>query len=294
MEHSEQVQWKRQPEAERFVVNLLNQFEAYMPPFRRLGALLMVRTGSRLADWVDHLVLADGDRPAGELAALGFEVEEVAARRGDRVYHHPGAILPRVLIRAGTDTPPGSVQAVALQVESVSAFQMAHRISSHIEGSPLGPYRCGAAWRVDGREVAVVERRGHAGFVPVDMPPDHAGRWLRSFERWATRQRTFEDELEGMRHTLALAQALVGELGVDSAAWAAFAAERAYWQQRNRAGQVQKERQDSLGLGWANHDHQAFRSSRRPFPGSSGSWKSLAFIRGSGFMPAPKRAGALR
>jgi hypothetical protein len=69
-----------------------------------------------------------------------------------------------------------------------------------------------------------------------------------------------------MQRSLSLAQSLVGAVGTDTAAWVAFAAERVYWQQRNRAGQVQKERQDGLGLGWANHDHHTFRSSRSAFP----------------------------
>jgi hypothetical protein len=76
----------------------------------------------------------------------------------------------------------------------------------------------------------------------------------------------FDDDQDGMEQTLRLAQRLVGEMGVDSAAWIAFAAERAYWQGRNRAGQIQKARQDSLGLGWANHDHHTFRSARATFP----------------------------
>jgi hypothetical protein len=76
----------------------------------------------------------------------------------------------------------------------------------------------------------------------------------------------FEDEYAGMRQTLRLAQALAREIGADLAAWIAFEAEREYWQKRTRAGQVQKARQDSLGLGWANQDHYAFRSSRRSFP----------------------------
>ena len=45
-----------------------------------------------------------------------------------------------------------------------------------------------------------------------------------------------------------------------------FEVEREYWQSRNRAAQVQKARQDRLGLGWANHDHHTFRCSRRFFP----------------------------
>jgi hypothetical protein len=44
-----------------------------------------------------------------------------------------------------------------------------------------------------------------------------------------------------------------------------FEAERAYWQSRNRAGRMQKHRQDLLGLGWSNHDHHTFRCSREHF-----------------------------
>jgi hypothetical protein len=69
-----------------------------------------------------------------------------------------------------------------------------------------------------------------------------------------------------MEQTLALAQTLVGDLGSDTAAWIAFEAERSYWQRRNRAAQLQKASQDSLGLGWANHDHHTYRSSRQAFP----------------------------
>jgi hypothetical protein len=44
-----------------------------------------------------------------------------------------------------------------------------------------------------------------------------------------------------------------------------FQEERAYWESRNRAARTQKSRQDQLGLGWGNHDHHTFRSSREHF-----------------------------
>ncbi len=97
------------------------------------------------------------------------------------------------------------------------------------------------------------------------MPSDYPQRYLRAFEQWATRPRDFEDERLGMERTLDMAQSLASEMGKDTAACIAFAAEREYWQRRNRAGQIQKAHQDSLGLGWANHDHHTFRSSRTVF-----------------------------
>jgi len=223
------------------------------------------RTGTRLIDWLDHLVLAGGDRPRGQLANLGFEREEVSTDPGDVVYYHPGAIFPRMLLRSGSSASPGQVLAAAIQVEDVSHYLLANRVAVPIEGSLVSPYRRATVWAEDGLELLVVERRGHGGLVPVQMPPDYPNRYLNAFERWATRPRIFSDERAGMQQTLSLAQSLVSDLGTDIAAWIAFSAERAYWQGRNRAGQLQKAAQDSLGLGWANHDHHTFRSSRAAF-----------------------------
>jgi hypothetical protein len=200
------------------------------------------------------------------LADLGLEREGVPAEPGDTVDYHPGAIVPRIVLRVETGAAPGSPIAAAIQVEDISFLLMTHQITAPIEGTLVSPYRRATIWQHSGRTLYAVERRGHPGFVPTIMPPDYPQRYLRAFEQWATRPRLFDDERAGMEHTLALARSLVGDMGADAAAWIAFAAERAHWQRRNRAGQVQKARQDSLGLGWANHDHHTFRSSREVFP----------------------------
>lgn len=259
------VEWLRYPEAEAFVTAKLDQFVAFTPPARALQADLIVHTSSRLVDWLDHLVLADGDTPRGQLTELGFEPEEVPSEPGDTVYYHPGAIFPRLVLRADARAEAGEVVGAAIQVEDVSEFLMTHRVAVKVEGTPLSPYRRARLWQENGRELLVVERRGQRGFVPVNMAADYAQVYLEAFERWATRRRQFDDVRDGMAQTLKLARALVGELGTDTAAWIAFAAERAYWQRRNQAGQIQKGRQDRLGMGWANHDHHTFRSSRVVF-----------------------------
>src|SRR5204863_10044823 len=58
-----------------------------------------------------------------------------------------------------------------------------------------------------------------------------------------------------------------------------FAEERAYWERRNRAAQIQKRRQDKLGLGWANHDHHTFRCSRTHFIDLMRALEKLGFER---------------
>ena len=266
MTKPETFHWLRHRDAETYVLEHLNRLVAAMPSLRVFATALATRTGSRLIDWIDHLILADGDLPQGQLLTdLGFEPEEVPAEPGDTVYHHPRAILPRILLRDQPDAEPGTVLAAALQVEDVSHFLMANQLAVPISGSLVSPYRRAQAWQHNGRQLLVIERRGHPGFVPVEMPPDYPQRYLRAFEQWATRPRLFSDEQAGMEHTLNLARTLVSDLGTHTAAWIAFAAERVYWQGRNRAGQIQKANQDSLGLGWANHDHHTFRSSRQVF-----------------------------
>ena len=259
------IQWLRYPEAERYIDAALSEFVVALPPAGALKAALHRRTSTRLVDWLDHLVLAEGDDVRAKLHDLGFEPEAVPAETGHIVFYHPGAAFPRLLLREGTDAPPGTALAAAIGVEEISAFLAARHVATPIEGTPLSPYRRAVVWQGGGRALLAVERRGHRGFIPQEMAPDDPGRYLAAYDRWATRQRAFADPVEGMERTLALAQSLANDLGANTAAWIAFAAERAHWQRRNRAGQMQRARQDQLGLGWANHDHHTFRSSRETF-----------------------------
>jgi hypothetical protein len=258
--------WIRYPKAESFLTEKLDHFAGGFQAVRRLQERLAARTSSHLFDWIDHLVLVDDDTPRSQLSDLGFEPEGVPADPGDVVYYHPGAIFPRIVLRAGIGAEPGTTVAAAILVEEIESFLMAHQETAPIEGSPRAPYRRAAVWSLNGKALLAVERRGHSGFVPLEMDPNYPRRYLHAFERWATRPRQFDDPREGMEETLALARLLAADLGADTAAWIAFAAERDHWRQRNRAGQMQKVRQDSLGLGWANHDHHTFRSSREAFP----------------------------
>jgi hypothetical protein len=265
MTETEKFEWLRYPDAEAYLLDRLRELVAAVPAVQSFARVLADRTGGRLADWLDHLVLAGGDLPQGQLSEMGFELENLAAEPGDSVYYHPGTVLPRILLREAGDAAPGTTLAAALHVEDVNHFLMANQLTEPIQGTVVSPYRRATLWAEHGREFYAVERRGHTGFVPVEMPPDYPQRYLHAFEQWATRPRLFADERTGMVQTLELARTLVNDMGTNTAAWIAFAAERSYWQGRNRAGQLQKANQDSLGLGWANHDHHTFRSSRQVF-----------------------------
>lgn len=271
MKNDKNYEWHRYPETDAYLTDLVGAALAHMPQTSAFAHKLEAMTGSRLVDWLDHLVVTDGDAPRDRLADLGFEPEEAPAEPADTVYHHPGAIFPRVLLRrrGGVSPPssaPGAILAIAIQVEDVRDLLMTQLVSASIASPPLSPYRQATVWQENGCAFTAIERRGYSGFRPVITGADYAKRYLLAYDRWATRPRAFADAREGMELALQLAQSLVDEMGADTAAWIAFSAEREYWQRRNQAGQVQKARQDSLGLGWANHDHHTFRSSRSVFP----------------------------
>src|SRR5438477_11931668 len=92
------------------------------------------------------------------------------------------------------------------------------------------------------------------------------------------RKREFADELDGFAHVNQLLDDAIVELGADLTCDLFFTAEREYWQRRNRAAQIQYARQQKLGLGWANHDHHTYRSSRHNFERLIGTWDKLGFV----------------
>ena len=251
--------WPRCPEADLFVEETVRHFLKKHVFASRLAERMKTETSTLFSAWVDHIVLPKSGPEAGALARLGFVPDKKARCPGGAVaYWHPFADLPRVLVSS-----KARGVGCAVMVEDLWRFQAANGLSLPIDGAPCSTYRSirlpeGSA------ELSVIERRGAQNFVPDSR--DRAGDYLRNFERWATRPRRFPSESEGMKATLALARELVRDLGTGLAAHIFLHGERVYWQSRNRAGQIQKARQDRLGLGWANHDHHTFRSSRSTFP----------------------------
>ena len=127
-----------------------------------------------------------------------------------------------------------------------------------------------------GARFEVIERRAYRGYTTAE--PDLKA-YLAARELWQTRRRVWDDDRAGMKHGLERIEQMVKLVGQDLACHLVFEEERRYWQKRNRAGTEQKRRQDSLGLGWANHDHHTFRSSRECFVYLIKAWELLGFHR---------------
>lgn len=263
---ADQFAWETQPAAARWVQRTIDVLAKRQPTIERLRHALREQTGTRLVDWIDHFWLGSEEMSAlcGELADVAYVAEE---SRGRTVWRHLLGMFPAVMTGSDGD-------GIALRVESVEAALTAlpeaigleaARVSS-LMGELGGPYRRAQLDLENGVGLWIVERHGHPGFADarvgqtgVDAAARHLGIFRRRQRRWATNE-------EGFDHAVELFAAAEGELGVDWACDLFFQAEREYWQGRNRAGRVQYERQNSLGLGWANHDHHTYRSGRAAFP----------------------------
>ncbi len=258
--------WAVQPAAARWVSRTLAALAQHNPVIDCLGRVLREQTGTRLVDWVDHLAIdgADGNAINREPAEVGYVVEpngDVAAWR------HPLGMFPPVIVDAGR-------AGLAIRCESIddclaalpAALELGRIGDDEAIGTRGGPFRQASLSTQGGAGLWIVERHGYQAFTAPEVDTDQiaaAGRHLQAFR---ARDRAAVAVENGFQTASRLFSAAARELGT---AWACdlfFQAEREYWQSRNHAGRAQYERQNRLGLGWANHDHHTYRSSRAAFP----------------------------
>lgn len=244
-------QWKCEPEAEAVALHWLQVFVQKNPALQELDQELQEQTSTRLLDWVDHFVVPAKVR--AELEKAGYVEQEGA-------FYHPGAQLPRFILATGEAS-----HGVAVSVENIANFLMVRGLSIPIEGSSLSGYRRACVSDSSSAHFWVVERRGTSTFDPLYLDEAYERAYLSAVEQWKTRPRSLENEDKEMHAAQTLAQTFIEDLGQDLAAWIILEVERDYWQAKNTAGQIQKARQDRVGMGWANHDHHTFRSSRARF-----------------------------
>ncbi len=174
-------------------------------------------------------------------------------------------MLPRVRVCAQSPASPGPV-ALLLRVESLADFMGRHGFTGEIEGAPCARYRAVTISQDNGVTLRVCERLGYRGYLVSEPPAGFAAAVVRVKELWRARKRDFAQDDDGVKLACEVLEQSIALVGRDVACELYFAEERDFWMFRNRAGRVQKRRQDTLGLGWANHDHHTYRCSRRHFP----------------------------
>lgn len=267
----QQFQWKPQPRAQALVNSIVEDFLSRCPGAADLARRMRHETGTRFGDWIDSIHVQRSADLRSRLGAVGFERR--AAPGAPDCYVHPGGIFPAIVLESA------AMSKVAIKVDSVVDFLAAWNITDEhpIEGEPLGRMRRALAFRGKGAVMLVVERHGYRGFTAPETEEARVIRTLKHREAFRRRTRDWDEDDIGYDHTEQLIDAAVEDLGVDLACDLFFAAEREYWQRRNRAAQVQKARQDRLGLGWANHDHHTYRSSRQCFTRLIGVLERLGF-----------------
>jgi hypothetical protein len=227
-------------------------------------------TGTRLLDWIDHFALPAGDAASAELSQIGYVPDATSANV--KAWAHPKGLFPRVRTHAG------QARQVVLKVEAVADFLAAQSLSEiAIEGAYLASVRRARVANENGIEVCVLERHGSLAFEPFANEAIPLAAIAKHFEALRLRRRDFENDADGFALAGRLAEAAIAELGRDRTCELFFAAERDYWQRRNKAGRIQRARHEALGLGWANHDHHTYRSSRSQFT------RLIAFLEKLGF-----------
>lgn len=254
--------WHCQKEAYDLIDRVLEDAKSKNHFLKKLEQELLVQTSTRLFDWIDHVEIGYSDALYSELIKAGFQQVVVGARV--RVFDHPAAKLPLVVLKDHALT----FCAISIGVERIADFLLVRGMSATIEGEPFSHFRRAAVSKEQGVFVYVVERRGSLTVTCEPSSSQALHNYCLALQKWQTRARAFDDETEeaeAMQQTLELAQELVDLVGPSMSACIVLEVERAYWQAKNRAGQLQKNRQDSLGMGWANHDHHTFRSSRKNF-----------------------------
>jgi hypothetical protein len=253
-----QFHWEPQPAAQRVVDWLVTEFLAHCSGAAEVARRMKEESGTRFKDWIDYILVPARSRIKAKIKEVGFDLTPLPGAQ--ECYVHHGAMFPPVIL--GDD----AVTRIGIKAESVSDFLAAWQITNEpVQGEPLGQFRTARAFRQKEHELWVVERHGHVGFEVPKADPMRGFLAVKHLEAFRRRPRDLGDDHQGFARLNRLIDTAIADLGRDWACDLFFAAERDYWQRRNRAAQVQKARQDKIGLGWANHDHHTYRSSREHF-----------------------------
>jgi hypothetical protein len=267
-----QFEWPLCYEAENLILARIEAFTRQNAFARGLSGRMRDEAGTLILDWTDYLLLPASDEQS--VRDVGYTEDPLAdAPDGQKQLWHPAAMLPRILIAPTNARYP---LALGIRADFVSDFAGVHGVANEIDGAPFSRFRRMSVSAENGTRLEVIERRAYRGYTTAE--PDLKA-YLAARELWQTRRRVWDDDRAGMKHGLERIEQMVKLVGQDLACHLVFEEERKYWQKRNRAGTEQKRRQDSLGLGWANHDHHTFRSSRECFVDLIKAWELLGFHR---------------
>ncbi|MDA2936612.1 hypothetical protein MYX06_05340, partial [Patescibacteria group bacterium AH-259-L05] len=249
--YAKKFDWDLYPQAEIFLNQEIRKFLKNNNTANKLAKLMQTKTSSQFFCWIDHMVIPIKESKKIVLKKLGFQETE------PNVFRNTKTVLFPIVLR------DEDVIEFAIKPENLDDFVKKNNVLGKIKGAQFAPYRYIVVNEQSKFRLSAVERRGYNGFVVQDT--DDISRYKKALKVFSKRKRSFSSDKEGLVWTNNLVKLVVRNLSKGRAADAFFRNERAYWQKRNKAGQAQKSRQDVLGLGWGNHDHHTYRSSRENF-----------------------------
>jgi hypothetical protein len=259
--------WKLHPKAEVFLEEKISLFKKRNEFALRLSNMIEQKTNMKLLECIDHMAFPEAEVTFEYLTRLGFRPSNES--NGDYlVFRVFGSSFFPVLLKKGKDTE------LALNAEHIEKLNS--NVHKNIEGQPNAPFRKLDLNQTDTFLISAIERHGISSYA-IDEAND-IDHYVKAFQTLSSRSRQFDSEEEGIKETQKIIQDLSLKLDKPRLADAFFRAERDYWQNRNQAAKVQKSRQDEFGLGWSNHDHHTFRSSRRNFSALLNLFKLLGLI----------------
>lgn len=267
----EQFKWEPQEQAGAWLRAQTDNVLAKNGWARQFAAKLLDQAGVRFMDQIGLFIMPDNADNRRILANIGY-VQTPVESKGP-AFHHPGGMFPRVMLAPHPETDVG------IKVERVADFAVANRLSDRPTGKPGDLARYIKASSENGINVYGLELHGVMG-VEKHVPNVSLDLQAQIFETFVLRNRFPAVGTDGatMDESLRLVTDGVTKVGRDLACDLFFRAEREYWMRRNRAAQVQYARQEKLGIGWANHDHHTYRSSREMFPKLVAVWEALGLI----------------
>jgi len=263
-----QEAWPRCPEASEYFSTLFRAFAAHNPAIAALSDRLLTNAGVPLKNLVDHWSVPPTHSLWMELDEIGLR--RVATADGDAAWEHPAARLPRVRIE------DGSPVRMAIAVDDLQLFADCQALPSRGQhGDPDSGYE-EIRYPQDSGELAVLVRRGYLGFRAGHCSPGEV-RALNGVRQALRARDRSSDPAEIEERLPARLAAMADDVGRDRLVDEFFAAERDYYMRSNSAARWQYGRQQEMGIGWANHDHHTYRSSRSAFRALIRLWLQLGF-----------------
>jgi hypothetical protein len=254
--------WAQQPGAAELIGDLFERFRQGSPEIVRLEQRLHDETGTRLVDWTDSLFVSSDPDLLHRLDEVGFR----CGGENSNIWQHAGGLFPFICCDAPFFNEGAAAEVLTIKVDCVDDFSRLYCDgAADRRGKPGSPLRTAMLPSGDGPRLAAVERHGWREFTRPTVSSRQIAQADKHRRAFARRTRDCGVDAAGFQGASALVDAAAADLGVDWTSDLFFAAERQYWMSRNRAAQAQYDRQQRLGLGWGNHDHHTYRSSRASF-----------------------------